>query len=137
MTQPLYDSLRGNWSINRVIDDRRAQQKGKFVGVASFCGQAGTLLYTEEGELDLGGAKMRASRRYQWSFQGLTVSVAYADGQPFHEFDLSGNTATASHLCGDDTYYGEYAFYLPDQWQVIWTVSGPRKDYTSKTLYGR
>ena len=137
MEQTLYDTLRGNWNINRVIDDRRAQQSGIFRGTAVFSGDRSPLLYAEDGELALGAAKMRATRRYRWAFQDSHVIVTYEDGQPFHDFKVENAAATAEHLCGEDIYYAQYAFYLPDRWQTVWTVSGPRKDYTSTSLYSR
>jgi len=137
MEQPLYDTLHGNWYINREIDDRYSEQKGKFVGTAAFTRQNTGLLYNESGDLTFGETSLRASRAYQWSFDGLSVQVTYEDGSPFHDFTLDGSTAQAKHLCGQDIYYAKYDFYLPSRWTAVWTVSGPRKDYTSTSTYIR
>ena len=137
MEQPLYDTLRGNWNINRVIEDRRSAQSGQFTGIATFSGSGSTLLYAEDGTLSLADNEMRATRRYKWMIEGDAVTVTYTDDSPFHAFRINGPTATADHQCGDDFYYAKYSFYFPQEWQVVWTVSGPRKDYTSTTLYSR
>jgi len=120
-----------------VIDDRLASQQGKFMGTAAFTQQNSELLYNETGELTLGATSMQATRSYLWAFDGLSVRVAYQDGSPFHDFELDGSKAQAKHLCGQDIYYATYDFYLPDHWQVVWTVTGPRKDYTSTSAYRR
>lgn len=120
-----------------MIEDRLADQRGIFTGIAAFTGEGPTLLYSEDGTLTLGQNTMQASRRYGWQIDGSKVRVTHEFGEPFHDFIIINDMATAAHLCGDDTYYGEYKFYFPDRWQVVWTVSGPRKDYTSTTLYSR
>jgi len=137
MEESLYDTLRGNWNINRVIDDRHADQQAFFTGHASFEEADLLLMYGEDGELSIGSTKMRASRRYIWLLEGENIKVSYENGLPFHEFKVSDGKAKAKHLCGDDIYYAEYSFYLQDSWRVIWTVNGPRKDYTSTTVYSR
>ncbi len=137
MEMPLYDSLRGNWNINRAIDDRHSGQQGIFKGIATFEPQGSSLIYTESGELTLGGTLLRATRTYIWSFDGSTVSVMYRDGSPFHSFEVKNSKSQAEHLCGQDIYYATYSFYLPDSWRVTWTVNGPKKDYTSTSEYRR
>jgi len=137
MEQSLYDTLRGNWSVNRVIDDRKGDQKGTFTGTAHFAGVNGTLLYTEEGHLSFAGTLMRAERRYHWLCEGQTADVSYEDGSFFHRLTVLDGLATAEHQCGEDLYRATYAFQSANDWQVTWRGSGPRKDYTSITTYER
>ena len=137
MERPLYDILRGNWSVNRVIDDRHAVQTATFTGSASFTATGTDLAYLETGELALGSATMKAERRYTWTCHANRACVTHADGSPFHTFTLSDGRAKAEHLCGEDLYLGAYRFEAQDAWRVTWTVSGPRKDYTATTMYRR
>jgi len=91
MELSLYDILHGNWSINRVIDDHRAEQRGIFTGTAQFSDHSAILLYAETGELRFAGTQMRAERRYRWHCVGnqadvflrgrVILSSTYRDGQ--------------------------------------------------------
>jgi len=137
MEQPLYDTLRGNWSVNRVINDRKGNQNGSFTGTAGFSGPDSTLLYIEDGTLAIAGSTLRAQRRYHWVCEGNTAEVSYDDGRFFHRFAVIDGSATAEHLCGEDLYRASYAFRSASDWQVTWRVTGPRKDYTSVTSYRR
>lgn len=137
MERSLYDTLCGNWSVNRAIDDRTALQQGTFAGTAQFSGEDHTLHYREEGSLSFAGTQMRAERRYRWHCDGNQADVFYEDGTLFHQFAVTDGTASAEHLCGQDLYRGDYTFRSADTWEVTWRVSGPRKDYTSVTTYRR
>lgn len=137
MDLPLYDYLRGNWSVNRHIDDRLTGGESIFTGTASFTGAATTLAYRETGVLSHGGTRMQAARSYLWQCQPDRAHVMFDAQRPFHEVDLKDSAATARHLCGDDLYLGSYAFEGADTWQVTWDVEGPRKHYRSVTTYRR
>jgi len=137
MELSLYDILHGNWSINRVIDDHRAEQRGIFTGTAQFSDHSAILLYAETGELRFAGTQMRAERRYRWHCVGNQADVFYEDGSFFHRLTATDRAASAEHLCGDDLYRGEYIFRSADTWDVAWRVNGPRKAYTSVTTYRR
>lgn len=128
----------GQWRIMREITDFRILESGSLEGEAQFTAQDGGLLYTECGTLRFaGGAPMVAERSYLWSFADDAVHVAYADGAPFHSFALTGGPEATPHLCGADMYRGIYSFVAFPDWQVTWTVKGPRKDYRSVTRYTR
>jgi len=144
MEQPLYDTLRGNWSVNREIEDRfnatedrTGGQGGFFTGTAQFSGDIPNLAYREKGTLAIGGTSLQAERQYIWQCHASSVTVLHKDGTPFHDFTLIDGSATAEHVCGNDLYRGAYWFRSPAEWQVTWVVCGPRKDFTSKTTYHR
>ncbi len=126
----------GNWRIQREITDMRILESGTLEGEAHFTAKENGLLYHERGMLRFaGGAPVLAERSYQWSFQDDEVFVAYADGTPFHCFARVGAPVATPHLCGEDMYRGLYSFVRFPQWQVTWTVKGPRKNYRSVTQY--
>jgi len=65
------------------------------------------------------------------------VRVTHDDDTPFHSFARVGAPEATPHLCGADMYHGTYSFVRFPDWQVTWTVKGPRKDYRSVTQYTR
>ena len=132
------DDFIGRWTITRQITDFRIIESGTLEGEAQFAPQDGGLLYTERGTLRFaGGAPMVAERSYLWTFTDEAVLVAYADGAAFHSFARTGGAEATPHLCGADMYRGTYSFAAFPDWQVTWSVKGPRKDYRSVTHYAR
>ncbi len=129
----------GAWRMTRHIDDRFAKQRGVFFGQAILKRNGETVLhYHEAGQLRLDqGPAMRAERNYIWQFAGGHVDVSFADGRPFHRFVPEGHVAGSDHPCGDDYYTVRYDFTKWPEWQAVWSVTGPRKDYTSYTTYVR
>ena len=127
--------LAGRWRLARRIEDGRGPG-GSFDGAAVFLQVADGLDYSETGELVLGqGAPMRAERRYLWRAAGGRVAVFFADGRAFHDFDPAGARAEARHLCGADIYDVTYDFARWPDWETVWRVRGPRKDYRMVTRY--
>jgi len=127
----------GVWNITRTIDDRKGRQTGHFSGVATFSEAEQTrLLYDEKGQMRFGqGAQMLATRRYIWDFGDTEVRVSFDDERPFHSFVPNGSGAGTDHPCGDDFYEVSYDFLQWPLWTAVWKVTGPRKDYTSHTVY--
>lgn len=127
----------GTWRLTRKIDDRKSGQTGQFDGQAVLSPSDGGLLYHETGQMRFGGGVMQAERRYLWRFMPDHVDVRFADGAAFHRFTPAGAAPGTDHPCGDDFYQVMYDFTAWPQWQAVWTVQGPRKDYTSYSTYQR
>ncbi|SEW03618.1 hypothetical protein SAMN04488515_0756 [Cognatiyoonia koreensis] len=128
----------GRWQLSRQIDDKLLGQAGTFDGTAELTGSGNTMHYREDGQIRIGdGQPMTATRRYRWTFTGEDVNVTFADGQPFHRFVPEGCVAGTEHPCGNDLYRVTYDFSAWPEWTAIWTVVGPRKDYTSRSRYCR
>ena len=131
------DDFAGAWVLQRTIKDRHLGQVGDFCGTAEMRarGDAG-LSYTETGRVRFGdGPELTATREYVWAFDAGGVAVAFADGAPFHRFMPVDAGAGTDHSCGDDFYRVQYDFTAWPLWSAVWTVSGPRKDYTSVSRY--
>ena len=144
-------AFEGEWHLWRVIEDRAGGPAGAssgrftglFTGVARFLpvagGQpgplSGALDYAEEGELRLGRAAFRATRAYRWVLGPGGVEVFFADGRFFHGF--AWEAAVAEHPCGADLYRVRYDFARWPEWQAVWEVRGPRKDYVMRSQYRR
>jgi len=128
----------GTWQIERTITDRLTGQAGTFRGTAEFTQSDTGLDYAEQGSMKLGdGPMMTATRRYHWLFTPELVQVSFDDGRDFHTFVPNGAVAGTDHPCGDDHYKVAYDFTAWPDWRATWTVSGPRKDYTSISQYRR
>ena len=133
------EAFEGRWALSRQIDDRHLGQDGIFSGEVVFKAlTTRQLQYKEKGTLHFGrGPAMQAERRYLWNFEASEVDVRFEDGRAFHRFAPMGQAAGTDHPCGDDFYTVAYDFTRWPQWQAVWTVRGPRKDYTSVSHYIR
>ena len=124
----------GRWRLTRQIRDFAGGPDGRFDGRAVFAPADRGLIYREEGVLTLGGARVRAERSYIWREAGEGVDVCFPDGRFFHRIG-PGPTPEAEHDCPPDTYRVAYDFAAWPEWRAVWRVTGPRKDYESRSLY--
>ena len=130
--------LLGPWRLARLIDDRRAGQRGGLRGRAVFAAEGAGLRHGETGRLRLGIHTGPARQDYRYLFPRPDLAEArFADGRPFHDLDLSRGHWEAEHLCGDDLYRGTFHALGRDLLVVSWAVTGPRKDYAMVSRYRR
>ena len=125
----------GRYDVSRRIKDRRAGAQSTFEGVAEITAEGEGALYRETGHLIMGAQRFEAERSYLWRPRGALIAVLFADGRSFHDFDPQKGGQASEHLCGADWYRGGYDLSGWPEWAVTWEVTGPRKDYTSRTLY--
>lgn len=127
----------GEWQLARRIEDRQLKAEGELIGRAVLTQAAPDVLdYRESGELRYAdGPPLEASRAYRWLFMPGAVAVSFPDGRPFHDFTPAGAEDGTDHLCGSDLYRVRYDFTRWPQWQAVWSVKGPRKNYTSVSDY--
>lgn len=126
----------GAWQVDRRIEDRLAGQAARFEGTAVFTWDGPGLHYREEGTLHLPGAQpMAATRDYLWRQEGDDIAVFFPDGRRFHRIGVEQSRDT--HWCDPDTYRVAYGFADWPLWSAVWTVSGPRKDYTMTSAFCR
>lgn len=133
------EDFAGEWVLHRTIKDNLHGQNGTLAGQTVFTRtDASHLIYDEEGTLTLqSGVSLAASRRYLWAFEDEAVAVSFDEGRPFHQFVPSGHAAGTDHPCGEDFYTVRYDFTDWPRWVAVWTVTGPRKDYVSTSVYLR
>jgi hypothetical protein len=118
----------------REIEDARAGQVLQAEGVVRFTPDTAGLVYQESGHLRVPGhAPMQTERRYLWRFDTTGVAVFFEDGRPFHRFVPAGWGNGTDHPCGADHYRVVYDFSGWPRWWATWQVTGPRKDYVSRT----
>ena len=138
--------LQGVWDLTRTLEDRRAGQRGRFDGRAVFAPAGAGLAYRERGVLRLGAFTGPAERVHRYRFPApgraparapARAEVAFEDGRPFHDLDLSQGRWSVVHRCRDDLYRGRFEVEGRDRWTAVWRVSGPRKDQVLCGRYDR
>jgi len=142
--------LQGRWRLTRTLEDRRAGQRGRFDGQAVFAPAGAGLVYRERGVLRLGAFTGPGERVYRYGFPGPgraprgapgrapgRAEIAFEDGRPFHDLDLSQGRWSVAHRCRDDLYRGSFEVEDHDRWTAVWHVSGPRKDQVLRGRYDR
>ena len=135
MTRELRDFV-GRYGLSREIEDRHAKQKLTFLGKAEITATIDGARYAETGRMTFpNGPSFQSERRYLWAADGARIRVCFEDGRAFHDFDPEQGGAATEHLCGDDMYRGGYDFSDWPRWTLTWSVSGPRKDYTSCSMF--
>ncbi|TQF00268.1 MAG: trigger factor [Spiribacter salinus] len=122
----------GRWQLTRTI--RPAEGPGgRFDGVALWWPVMGGLAYEERGVLRLEGqSEMQAERRYFWD---AGLDVYFDDGRFFHSVPAVGGAA--HHWCAPDQYDVTYDFSGWPEFEAVWRVRGPRKDYELISHYTR
>ncbi len=135
---PVLADFEGDWRLERVIEDLKADQTLHFTGGASFIRDLDGLAYAESGRLVLpDGSRMEASRSYRWQEEGEgRVAVHFEDGSYFHSFELA-TRPSAEHWCDPDSYAASYDFSAWPRWSCRWSVNGPRKEYVMETRFWR
>ena len=123
---------------------------GVFVEDAALCHR---LIYSEQGDLQIGDYKDVVERRYFYDFADLNHSpiahdvtpapiapvhiaqVYFDDERFFQDLDLSTGMFSTTHDCQPDLYEGLFTAHTPHHWGVVWRITGPRKDMTIKSDY--
>ncbi len=134
--------LQGTWRLTRTLEDRRAGQRGRLDGQAVFAPAGAGLVCRERGVLRLGAFTGPAERVYRYRFPAPgrypgRAEVAFQDGRPFHDLDLSHGRWSVAHSCRDDLYRGSFEVEGRDRWTVVWRVLGLRKDQVLCGRYDR
>ncbi len=131
MTDPL-NVFMGQWSVSRLILDRRGMGRMSFEGIATI----DEARFEECGEMQFAGQHSQSRRTYPLTFSDGGVIVQFPDGREFIRLD-ERPVQHVHHHCGSDSYRGRFFFLSPDAWGEVWQVVGPRKDYKSITRYLR
>src|SRR5262245_23363089 len=124
--------------LHREIDDARFGA-GVFVGAATFTPHSdGRLLYEERGDLKIGGWRGPAWRNWIYALEGDALAVRYPGTlAELHLFRFArGKPARHTHICGADRYEAELVG-ADGSVSLLYSVSGPGKDYRLRTLLSR
>ena len=116
--------FQGEYRLSRQITHADAPP-ARFLGQAVWSAKGNGLRYVETGVLSVPGhAPMMSERRYFWA---PDLKVYFDDGRFFHQVPAVGGST--SHWCDPDQYTAIYDFGDWPDFQVIWDVKGPAKDY--------
>lgn len=127
-------SFVGRWSLTREI--RHADGRiDRMTGTCTFARSGPQVLQDEEGWLETGSGRFRASRRYVWKEARGQLNVHFADMRPFHSIPLGVLRPETVHLCAPDRYQVAYDFANWPVWCSVWTVEGPRKAYEMESRF--
>ncbi|WP_375690996.1 DUF6314 family protein [Pseudooceanicola sp. LIPI14-2-Ac024] len=127
----------GSWRFSRRVENATGPD-AVMEGTARFTPDGAGLTLHESGEMRLDGqGAFQAERRYLWRAGPGRIVVLFDDGRPFHDFDPDEVAPRAEHACDPDHYRVAYDFARWPDWQAVWQVRGPRKDYVMRTLYRR
>lgn len=133
--------LLGEWSLERRITDHLTDQDLVFDGTAQVTPDTAdpeTAIYREEGLLEVHGRSGPARRSLRFArIAPAGVAVAFADGRPFFDLDLTTGICTATHPCKADTYLLSFDVLDADTMLEGWNVRGPDKDYDAETVWRR
>lgn len=140
----VFESLEGKWRFERDVSGKDG---GKMQGTAVFraC-DTGVLHYAEHGVFHQEGnpQPFKTHREYLYRMEeNGQLCVYFKDGESmeparlFHEivFREGSRKATGGHYCKPDQYDAAYEFLSPKEFLITYQVKGPRKDYSSRTLF--
>ncbi len=128
----------GAWCFVREITDRKAGEKARVEGSATFSGEGQALAYAETGVMDFGHYHGEVTQNYVYQFTDLfAANVLFRDQRLFHQLNLKTGQDTVAHWCKPDQYTGHYLLQDQAKWRVSWEISGPRKNSVISTSYCR
>lgn len=144
------------WKFERILtgipSDGIVNGQAKF----SYLNQD-ELIYKEQGKLILSSSSpqipLDITQKYLYTYDKSNdlLTVYFVNGQNqrqslFHTIHFQpkqssnlGWTANGEHLCSQDHYSAQYLFVFNginlSRFEITYTVKGPAKDYTSKTVF--
>ncbi|KAH7700574.1 hypothetical protein AAVH_32303 [Aphelenchoides avenae] len=151
----IFASLAGTWRLTRRISDRLSQLHADVEGTATFSAtpsEPSELHYDEQVTVRWShGEQSTASKKYHYRLNAADESITQfncvGDAQTELErmydlrFEAKGGSrlvAKGDFLCGQDRYKASYDFASSlDRFRLDYEVRGPKKDYSTFTVYSR
>ncbi len=146
----VFKLLKGKWSVDRIFDNKtNSDFSGAALGETTLKAHNNTLLYNETIKTTFSnGTKAHGKATYKFQIKNnqlhqYLVTQTEKPSKEDHMFTLdffmhSGKRyAEASYICKKDQYNVLYIFPNDNQFQIIYTVTGPQKDYITRTNFER
>lgn len=125
--------LLGEWRLDRRLIDRRTGQHGTVRGRLVLASDGTGVRWSEQGELQWGGALFPISRELTIVADQLGWQVCFRDGRPFHRWQPG---SVVVHPCRADSYCGLITVDRSrTRMRVLWDVVGPAKQQRILTRY--
>jgi len=141
----------GEWRVSKTLEYSTGGITGTFAGNAEFIclpGAPDTLSFSEIGtfiaDADERAFETRSRLLYDFSAppavkvsfdscdltdEQRTAEAVHAGARYFHSIDTSSEALCFSeHPCGPDVYRGSIDIYDRDEFELVWCVTGPRKN---------
>jgi hypothetical protein len=141
----IFKKLPGIWSFHRTLSDLlEPKSSGVVTGLAEFrpvADSANLLHYFEAGTFTTeGGTTHSIKKEYFFAFNEKTRNIEkyFAEnGTKAGLFYILGSDLAGQHLCVKDNYKASYAYPNDDfrEFTLTYDVTGPSKDYSSRTKY--
>lgn len=126
--QYIFKILHGQWSFTRL-----ASTGEKTSGNAQFSAhksEEDTLTYHEEGD--------GFYQDYFYRLKGKDITIYDKENKKMLNLSFDNeNKGRGDYICVQDTYHAEFVLNGNNAFTLIYTVKGPKKDYTIKTVFQR
>jgi len=144
-----FNQMGGSWNLYRTISSPKFQpMTGAGKAIFDKYKDPNSLLYKEELILNLPSESINASKEYIFRLIDNDVSVFFHEtperffytlkfAPKIPSSDKVFDQAGGEHLCGNDNYTASYNFFDNDNFELIYKVVGPKKDYIMTTKYKR
>lgn len=134
----ILNELTGQWHFERIYDN-----ESKVIGSAIILKKnQAEFEYSEEGVLTLSdGKSLACSRKYIYKPipDGFAIYFFETPTKLFQNIVLNNENGTlcaqATHFCAQDVYASSYALFPDGHFEITHVVRGPKKNYTSKTIF--
>ncbi len=142
VAKKIFQNLQGRWQLSRDISGSHIAH---VTGTAVFEKTLNPyeLKYSEEVTIVLAeGKKLNGHQRYIYRLENDNqLNVYFNESERlFHSVECislkNGVEHKASHYCQPDTYITSYVWGV-SSFQIEHRVSGPKKDYISRTTYNK
>lgn len=119
----------GSWRFKREISNPEVAM----IGHAVF-DQDGHM--SESANYHLCDFKQECYQSYFYEFDQNSFYILKSNKQILHVFDMHDfPNFHHTHGCGKDYYSCDFKITSDASFEIFYIVKGPKKDYTSKTLY--
>ena len=131
-------------SLNKVVKHHGIhylENKQKSIDDYQFGGGAGMVMNIQP--IDDCISELKSKRKYYFIANKNKLEIYFFENPKtlFQRFELKskGNTliGKATHQCGSDHYASEYIFKTDGCFEITHKVRGPKKKYSSKTIYSK
>jgi hypothetical protein len=149
IVKKIFENLKGDWIIKRVINDLNLNKSNYANGIVSFTqsnNEIDSLNYIENGKLLLneGNKSINFTRKYIYKIEENRINIILDDGVTkgelfqSHFFENNEDVLKGSeHICKLDKHNGTYIFIDESNFYIEYTVNGPKTNLFIKTEYSK
>jgi hypothetical protein len=143
----IFENLKGNWNIKRVINDLNLNKSNFANGIASFTQSKfdiDSLNYIENGKLVLSeeNKTINFTRKYIYRIEDNIINIILDDGLTkgkLFQSLISNNDECvlkgSEHICKLDRHNGSYFFIDETNFYIEYTINGPTTNMLIRTDY--